>query len=114
MNKPSKLFLKKQPTLKDFQQYVRDLVEERGFENDNIPEIFMLLSEEIGEMAKAARKRINMKTNMKTDDNSHKPDLELEIADVFIYVLDICNHFDVDLEKAFRDKEEINKKRVWR
>ncbi len=109
MNKQSKLFLKKQPTLKDFQQYVRDLVKERGFENDNIPEIFMLLSEEIGEMAKAARKRINMKT----DNNSHKPDLELEIADVFIYVLDICNHFDVDLEKAFRDKEEINKKRVW-
>jgi len=110
MNKQSKLFLKEQPALKDFQQYVRDLVEERGFENDNIPEIFMLLSEEIGEMAKAARKRINMKT----DDNSHKPDLELEIADVFIYILDICNHFDVDLEKAFRDKEEINKKRVWR
>ncbi len=109
MNKQSKLFLKRQPTLKDFQQYVRDLVGKRGFENDNIPEIFMLLSEEIGEMAKAARKRINMKT----DDNSHKPDLELEIADVFIYVLDICNHFDVDLEKAFRDKEEINKKRVW-
>ncbi len=109
MNKQSKLFLKKQPTLKDFQQYVRNLVEERGFENDNIPEIFMLLSEEMGEMAKAARKRISMKT----DDNSHKPDLELEIADVFIYVLDICNHFDVDLEKAFRDKEEINKKRTW-
>ncbi len=43
MNKQSKLFLKKQPTLKDFQQYVRDLVKERGFENDNIPEIFMSL-----------------------------------------------------------------------
>ena len=109
MNKQSKLFLKKQPTLKDFQQYVRNLVKERGFENDNIPEIFMLLSEEIGEMAKAARRRINMKT----DDNSHKPDLELEIADVFIYLLDICNRFDVDMEKAFRDKEEINKKRGW-
>jgi len=47
MNKQSKLFLKRQPTLKDFQQYVRDLVEDCGFENDNIPEIFMLLNENI-------------------------------------------------------------------
>lgn len=109
MNIKSKLFLKKQPTLKNFQQYVRNLVKERGFEHENILEIFMLLNEEIGEMAKAIRKRINIKT----DSNSHKPDLELEIADVFIYLLDICNHFDINLEKAFRDKEKINKKRIW-
>jgi NTP pyrophosphatase (non-canonical NTP hydrolase) len=32
---------------------------------------------------------------------------------VFMYLLDICNHFDIDLEKAFREKEEINKKRTW-
>ena len=109
INKPSKLFLKKHPTLSDFQQYVRDMVIERGFGKKSIPELFMLLSEEIGEMAKAARQR----TNMKVDANSHIPDLELEIADVFIYLLDICNRFDVDLEQAFRDKEEINKKRIW-
>lgn len=108
--KQSMLFLKEQLTIQDFQQYVRDLVKERGFQEESISEIFMLLSEEIGEMAKAARKCIGLKT----DNNSRKPDLELEIADVFIYILDICNYFDVDLEKAFRDKEEINKKRVWK
>lgn len=43
-----------------------------------------------------------------------KNKLKSFIADVFIYLLDICNHFDVNLEKAFRDKEEINKKRVWK
>lgn len=107
--KQSKLFLKEHPMLNDFQQYVRDLIEERGFQEENIPEIFMLLTEEIGEMAKAARKC----TGIKTDDNSRKPDLSLEIADVFMYLLDICNYFDIDLEKAFRDKEEINKKRIW-
>jgi NTP pyrophosphatase (non-canonical NTP hydrolase) len=106
----SLLHLKKHPDLSDFHQYVRNLVKERGFEHETIPELFMLLSEEIGEMAKAARKS----TGMLTDENSHKPDLEGEVADVFIYLLDICNHFDIDLEKAFRDKEEINKKRVWK
>ncbi len=107
--KQSNLFLKEQPTLREFQQYVRDLVKERGFQEESISEIFMLLSEEIGEMAKAARKC----AGLKTDNNSRKPNLELEIADVFMYLLDICNYFKVDLEKAFRDKEEINKKRVW-
>jgi len=110
INKQSKLSLKKRPTLKDFQQYVNDLVKERGFEDKDIPKLFMLLSEEIGEMAKAARKH----TNIKIDSNSHKPDLGLETADVFIYILCICNYFNIDLEKAFRDKEEINKKRIWK
>lgn len=38
MNKQSKLFLKKQPTLKDFQQYVRDLVKQRYFGAMSQPE----------------------------------------------------------------------------
>ncbi len=106
----SKLFLKENPVLNDYQQYLRDLVKERGFQDETLPELFMLLSEEVGELAKAARKY----TNIKSDENSHKPEVDLEAADVFMYLLDICNYLNVDLEKAFRDKEEINKKRVWK
>lgn len=85
------------------------MVKERGFDKETIQEVFMLFMEECGEMAKAVRKL----QNMKIDKNSKQMDLEHEIADVFIYLLDICNHFDIDLEKAFRNKEEINKKRTW-
>jgi NTP pyrophosphatase (non-canonical NTP hydrolase) len=106
----SKLFLKENPTMKDYQQYLRDMVNERGFEDETIPDLFMLLSEEIGELAKAARQY----TNIKSDENSHKPEVDLEAADVFMYILNICNFLDIDLEKAFRDKEEINKKRTWK
>ena len=106
----SQLLLKQNPEMKDFQQYVRDMIMERGFEKETISELFMLLSEEVGEMAKAARKH----TNIKKDENSHVPDLDLEVADVFIYLLAICNYFDVDLETAFIAKEEINKTRVWK
>ena len=109
MKKESKLKLPKNPMLKDFQQYVADLVNERGFEKETTPQIFMLFLEECGEMAKAARKS----TGMKTDKNSKEYHLDHEIADVFIYLLDICNHYNVDLEKAFREKEEINKRRFW-
>ncbi len=105
----SKLILNPNPTLADYQRYVSDMVTERGFDKETTPEIFMLFLEECGEMAKAARKL----SNMKTDDNSAVHNLEHEVADVFVYLLDICNHFDIDLERSFRDKEEINKQRTW-
>ncbi len=106
----SKLFLKENPTLQDFQKYIQEMVMERGFEKETIPEIFMLFLEECGEMAKAARKQ----AGMKSDKNSEQFKLEQEAADVFSYLLDICNHFDINLEKAFREKEELNKKREWK
>ena len=105
----SKLYLKNNPTLRDFQNYVAELVKERGFDKETLPQIFMLFLEECGEMAKAARKT----QNIKSDKNSEDYRLNHEIADVFIYLLDICNHYGVDLEQAFREKEEINKKRFW-
>lgn len=105
----SKLHLAENPTLKDFQNYVAKLVKDRGFDSETIPEIFMLFLEECGEMAKAARKT----TKIKSDKNSEDHNLRHEIADVFIYLLDICNRYGVDLEQAFREKEEINKGRHW-
>lgn len=106
----SKLILKPQPTLVDFQNYIKEMVIERGFEKEPISEVFMLFLEECGELAKAARKA----SSMKVDSKSEKFDVGSEAADVFIYLLDICNLFNVDLEKAFRDKEEINKQRNWK
>jgi len=109
MTNKSKLVLKEDPTLQDFQKYIAEMIKERGFEKETITEMFMLFMEECGEMAKAARKS----QNIHTDKNSEIFHLGHEAADVFMYLLDICNHFDIDLEKAFREKEEINKKRTW-
>lgn len=105
----SKLKLKKDPTLKDFQRYIARMVRERGFEKETAPEIFMLLMEECGELAKAARKSVKIHT----DKHSEQFRIDHEVADVFMYLFDICNHFDIDLEQAFRDKEKINDKRTW-
>lgn len=109
-NNTSSLILKKSPRLKDFQQYVDLMVKERGFDKESIEEIFMLFTEECGEVAKAIRKR----RNIHSDEASKHHKLEEEVADVFIYLLDICNYFDIDLEKAFREKEDINKRRTWK
>jgi NTP pyrophosphatase (non-canonical NTP hydrolase) len=105
-----KLNLKNKPTLQDFQNYVSEMIKERGFKKETISEVFMLFLEECGEMAKAARKT----QKIHSDKNSEQFELNHEIADVFIYLLAICNYYNIDLEKSFRDKEEINKKRTWK
>ena len=105
----SQLTLKPNPTLRDFQDYVAALVKERGFEQETIPTIFMLFLEECGELAKAARKS----QAIQSDPNSRIHDVSEEAADVFNYLLDICNQFGIDLEQAFRDKEVKNKTRRW-
>ena len=105
----SQLILRESPTLKDFQAYAAESVRERGFGEETIAERFMLFLEECGELAKAARKS----QGLKSDINSKTFHTSEEAADVFIYLLHICNQLGIDLEQAFRDKEEINKQRVW-
>lgn len=104
----SKLFLKPEPTLQDCQAYVAEMVAERGFSRD-IAKKFMMLFEEVGEFAKASRKRAGMRLAK----DSAEQDVAAEAADVFLVLLDLCNLMDIDLEQAFRDKEERNKQRAW-
>lgn len=106
---PTDLELKNDPTLGDYQRYLAEMVKQRGFERETLEQLFMLFLEECGELAKAARKRVDVKSSK----DSATFDLEHEAADVFMYLLIICNKLDVDLEQAFRKKEDHNKKRTW-
>jgi NTP pyrophosphatase (non-canonical NTP hydrolase) len=109
----SKLNLKKNPALKDFQEYVAKMITERGFDNETLPEVFMLFLEECGEFARSARKKTQ--THIKAyKGKKHDGSVDHEAADVFLYLLNLCNRLDIDLEKAFRNKERINKKRIWK
>lgn len=97
------------PTLADYQKLGKQLIIERGFDKETVPEVFTIFVEEVGELAKAIRKT----NGQKTDKNSKHHDVEEEAADVFWLLIDLCNRLDIDLEKAFREKEEKNKTRNW-
>lgn len=58
---------------------------------------------------KAVRKAMKLKTDV----NSNIGSVKEEIADIFIYLCSIANRFNIDIEEAFREKEEINKQREW-
>ncbi len=102
--------LKSNPTLSVFQEYVVELEKERGFSKQTISDKCLLLGEEIGELFKAVRKS----EGLAIDVNSDFSEISDELADIFIYLCAIANRKGIDLEKAFRDKEEKNKKRTWK
>ncbi|OIP22962.1 hypothetical protein COX95_02860 [bacterium CG_4_10_14_0_2_um_filter_33_32] len=96
-------------TLKELQAYVKKTLKERGFDDETVEQKLLLLVEEVGELAKALRKH----SGIKIDKNRPQGEVEHEIADCFIYILDICNKLNIDIEKAFWSKEKINKQRHW-
>ncbi len=102
--------LTKNPTLENFQQYVAELEKERGFAHQSTIDKCLLLGEEVGELFKAVRKS----EGLAVDENSNFTEIGDELTDIFIYICAIANRNRIDLEKAFRDKEEINKRRTWK
>ena len=102
--------LPEHPTLKDLQQYLDQVCKERGWVKDSYSEKFLLFMEEVGELAKAIRKAEGL---YEEKAKQKKIELEEEFADVLSYLLDLANCFQVDLEKAFREKEQVNQARTW-
>jgi NTP pyrophosphatase (non-canonical NTP hydrolase) len=102
--------LPENPTLTGLQHYLAEVCQERGWTKDSPAEKFVLFIEEVGELAKAMRKAVGL-----YEERAKQRDmpLEEEFADVLSYLLDLANCFQVDLEQAFRTKEQINQSRKW-
>lgn len=96
-------------TLAAYQQYVQQVMSERGFDDETVSQKFMLLLEEAGEFAQAARQQANL--TQATD--TAKEDVNDAAADVFAVLLDICNQLNLNLEQAFIDREHKNQSRTW-
>ncbi len=99
--------------LNEFQKYIKELCIERGWDKNSPSQLFLLLTEEIGEVAKAIRNHTNLHTQKTQDKEKTKAELASELADVLNYLLDISNHFEIDLAQAFRDKNIENESRKW-
>ena len=100
-------------TLREVQQYIKNVIEIRGFGNQPIQEAMLLLLEEVGELAKSIRKS---KTNMTVDTNKlqNYDTVESEVADVLIVLVSICNLLNIDIFQALKEKETENVNRVWK
>jgi NTP pyrophosphatase (non-canonical NTP hydrolase) len=92
-----------------YQQYVREIMAERGFDDETVSQKFMLLLEETGEFAQAARKHADLA--QATDTTAET--LSDAAADVFTILIDLCNQVNVDLAQAFVYREHKNQSRSW-
>jgi len=103
--------------LNEFQTYIKELCIEKGWDKNSPSELFLLLTEEIGEVAKAIRNHTHLHTqkiqNSEEKQQKTKAELASELADVLNYLLDISNHFEIDLSQAFKDKNKENESRKW-
>lgn len=97
-----------QPALRSFQHYYRRAALQRGYTKETAKDCLMLMVEEVGELARALRKRAKLVR--------HGPDIlnqeALELADVFIYIVHMANLLKIDLSSVVQKKELINIKRL--
>ena len=104
--------LSNESSINEIQSYIKEVMQIRGFNKEKPSDKILLLVEEVGELAKAIRKNENNLGIDKTKEYNYSS-IESEIADVFIVLLSICDILNIDLLKAFLNKEEENIKRIW-
>lgn len=93
-------------SLRDIQADLAETCKERGWDKKSVERVFLYLTEELGELAKEVR-------NQEDPAKANRENLELELADVFNYLLELANRFDIDLTEAYMKKSSINAKRIW-
>ena len=84
-------------------QYKADtelICKQKGWANSTVDTVWLLLSEEIGELASAIRqyKKTYKKTGLKKDRGT---DVMMEMGDVFSYLFQLSYMLDVDLDKMW-------------
>jgi len=92
------------PSLSGFQNYYKRVASQRGYEKENARDCLVLMVEEVGELARAIRRRESMVRHGPSDQLNEAQ----ELADVFLYVVHMANILGMDLSSAVRGKEKIN------
>ena len=100
-------------TLANLQRRIQHFIRERDWEQFHSPKnISMSLAIEAAELMEHFQWHNTADESVKVlKDKQKRSDIEDEIADVAMYLLDFCNMYDVDLEKAVLKKLKKNIKK---
>jgi len=93
------------PNLRAFQGYYRRVASQRGYERETAQNCLLLMVEEVGELARALRKREKL---VRHGRSRRQESESAELADVFLYIVHMANILGLDLGSAVRDKEFHN------
>ena len=97
--------------IKEIQDKLAKFAEERDWDQFHSPKnLVMALTSEVGELNELFQWLTEEESSMK-DDIGKVEEIRKEIADIFIYLLRLADKLDIDIEKAVREKIEINSKK---
>ena len=92
--------------LRGLQDYYSAVARLRGFEKESAKDTLLLITEEVGELARAVRKTLGIARDSWGDENVGE-----EIADVQLYLVHLANQLQIDLSLAVATKEVKNSRR---
>jgi NTP pyrophosphatase (non-canonical NTP hydrolase) len=83
--------------LNSYRDTTREMCMHKGWDKAPVNTVWLLLTEEIGELASAIRQytKIYRKTNLHKDKGT---DVQMEMGDVFSYLFQLASMLDVDLD----------------
>lgn len=91
--------------LEALQRYYLRVAKLRGFAEETPQDTMLLLTEEVGELARAIRQHVGLTRAGEAGNPAG------ELADVQLYLLHLANTIGVDLAEAVREKEQDNHRR---
>lgn len=97
-------------SLRDLQNYIWQMNIQRGFNTEDSSKKLVMLMEEVGELAKAIRKD----SGLKFTDTTEQKEIKEELADVQIILLGLASLLKIDMVDAVREKEQKNRRRIWK
>lgn len=93
--------------LAGLQRYYDRISARRGWDSESAQDTLLLITEELGELARAVRKR----SGMRRDGTYPAGNVEEELADVQLYLVHLANTLGVDIAAAVTAKEVVNAQR---
>ena len=99
-----------------YQHYIHELEELHGWLDLDLIHNCFLMGEEVGELFRAVREASKFYEQAEkpvASDEVKREAVAEEIVDVFNYLLALANRLDIDVEQAFRKKNERNQTRRW-
>ncbi len=87
-------------------KYLQEYIKQTDYNPDKKEHYFYKLIEEVGELSEVIRKNKRLEDS---EEQTIKGTIEEELYDVLYYVAALANVYDIDLEKSFKLKEELNK-----
>jgi len=100
--------------LNQYKQATTEMVVAKGWDGASITSVWLLFTEEIGELASAIRQQAHMyrKEGMRKDRGI---DVVMEMGDVFSYLFQLADMLDVDLDNMWEmHRRKMNLKKYNR